>query len=68
MTRSPGISRPSLTRSQLAFRTATRGGTRDFASISQIVATKYEVLIEHSLVARARGLVAGMPAGGEPTL
>jgi hypothetical protein len=44
--------------SQLAFRTATRGGTRDFASISQIVATKYEVLSEHRFVEQARELVA----------
>ncbi|MCL9759116.1 general stress protein [Frankia sp. AiPa1] len=48
--------------SQLAYRTATRGGTRDFVSISQIVATRYEVLIEHRFIEQARGLVAAMPA------
>src|SRR6185437_7258233 len=31
--------------SQLGFTAATRGGTRDFASVSQVVATKYEVLV-----------------------
>src|SRR6266568_1475865 len=30
--------------SQLGYTAATRGGTRDFASVSQVVATKYEVL------------------------
>jgi hypothetical protein len=47
--------------SQIGFRTATRGGTRDFASISQVVATKYEVLVEHSFIEQARQLVASMP-------
>jgi hypothetical protein len=47
--------------SQLGFRAATRGGTRDFASVSQVVATKYEVLVEHRFVDQARQLVAGMP-------
>jgi hypothetical protein len=47
--------------SQLGFTAATRGGTRDFASVSQIVATKYEVLVAHNLIARARDLVAAMP-------
>jgi hypothetical protein len=46
---------------QLGFTAATRGGTRDFASVSQIVATKYEVLVSHNLIARARELVAAMP-------
>lgn len=50
-----------LVRSQLGFSAATRRGTRDFASVSQIVATKYEVLVAHNLVARARELVAAMP-------
>jgi hypothetical protein len=47
--------------SQLGFTAATRGGTRDFASVSQVVATKYEVLVEHGVVARARELIATMP-------
>ena len=47
--------------SQVGFRAATRGGTRDFASISQAVATKYEVLIEHRLIEQARQLVAARP-------
>jgi hypothetical protein len=46
--------------SQIGFRAATRGGTRDFASISQVVATKYEVLIEHRFIEQARQLVATM--------
>jgi Heat induced stress protein YflT domain len=48
--------------SQLGFSAATRGGTRDFASVSQIVATKYEVLVAHNLIARARDLIAAMPS------
>ncbi|MDO5502447.1 MAG: hypothetical protein Q4G67_04655 [Actinomycetia bacterium] len=36
------------------------GGNRDFMSISQVVATKYEVLTEHKFVARARELLAEM--------
>ncbi len=36
--------------SQIGFRAATRGGTRDFASVSQVIATKYEVLVEHRLI------------------
>jgi hypothetical protein len=47
--------------SQIGFRAATRGGTRDFASVSQVVATKYEVLVEHRLIEQARQLVAAMP-------
>jgi len=47
--------------SQIGFRAATRGGTRDFASVSQVVATKYEVLVEHHFVEDARQLVAAMP-------
>lgn len=46
--------------SQLGFHAATRGGTRDFASVSQVVATKYEVLVEHHVAERARGLLAAM--------
>ena len=48
--------------SQLGFTAATQRGTRDFASISQVVATKYEVLVEHNVAARARELLAEMPS------
>ena len=47
--------------SQIGFRAATRGGTRDFSSVSQIVATKYEVLVEHRFIEQARQLVSAMP-------
>jgi hypothetical protein len=48
--------------SQIGFRAATRGGTRDFASVSQVVATMYEVLVEHRFIEQARQLIAAMPA------
>ena len=48
--------------SQLGFAALTRGGTRDFSSVTQVVATKYEVLVEHRFFERARELLAGMPA------
>lgn len=51
-----------LVYSQLGFTALTRGGTRDFSSVSQIVATKYEVLVEHKLAEAARELLATMPA------
>lgn len=47
--------------SQLGFTAATRGGTRDFASVSQIVATKYEILVAHNLIGQARELIAALP-------
>lgn len=47
--------------SQIGCSTATRHGNRDFASISQVVATKYEVLVEHKQAASARELLATMP-------
>jgi len=47
--------------SQLGFRTVTQGGARDFASVSQVVATKYEVLVEHNLAEQARSLLAASP-------
>lgn len=47
--------------SQLGFTALTRGGTRDFSSVSQVVATKYEVLMEHKLAERARAMLADMP-------
>jgi hypothetical protein len=39
---------------------ATRG-RRDFTSVSQVVATRYEVLVEHRYAARGRELLATMP-------
>jgi hypothetical protein len=36
-------------------------GKRDFTSVSQTVATRYEVLCEHKVVARARELAATLP-------
>jgi hypothetical protein len=47
--------------SLLGYSTATRHGTRDFASVNQVIATKYEVLVEHKHAARAHELLAGMP-------
>jgi hypothetical protein len=46
--------------SQLGYSTATKGGTRDFASINQVVATKYDVLVEHKHAAHAQELLATM--------
>ncbi len=48
--------------SQIGFSALTRGGTRDFSSVSQIVATKYEVMVEHRVADQARTLLAAMPA------
>mgnify|MGYP000948660996 CR=1 FL=1 len=36
-------------------------GPRDFSSVSAVVATRYEVLVEHKHAARARELLAGLP-------
>ena len=36
-------------------------GQRDFSSVTQVVATKYEVLVENKHAARARELLAGLP-------
>jgi uncharacterized protein YqgC (DUF456 family) len=47
--------------SQLGYSAATRRGTRDFASVNQIVATKYELLAEHQHAAAAHELLASMP-------
>jgi hypothetical protein len=41
---------------------ATRG-RRDFTSVSQVVATRYEVLVEHKLAEQGRTLLANMPGG-----
>lgn len=40
-------------------------GRRDFSSVMQVVATRYEVLVEHKHMIRARELLAEMP-GGRP--
>ncbi|OFE18365.1 hypothetical protein BA895_12075 [Humibacillus sp. DSM 29435] len=47
--------------SQLGYAAVTRHGNRDFASVSQVVATKYEVLVAHTHAARARELLAALP-------
>jgi hypothetical protein len=39
---------------------ATRG-RRDFSSVTQVVATRYEVLVEHKVAAQARELLAQLP-------
>ena len=44
----------------LAGYAATRG-QRDFSSVTQVVATRYEVLVEHKSAARARELLAALP-------
>ena len=41
---------------------ATRG-QRDFSSVTQVVATRYEVLVEHKVAAQARELLAQLPGG-----
>ena len=38
-------------------------GQRDFSSVTSVVATKYEVLVEHKSVAQARELLAKLPGG-----
>jgi hypothetical protein len=43
---------------------ATRG-QRDFSSVRIVVATRYEVLVEHKLLLRAQELLAQLP-GGRP--
>jgi hypothetical protein len=45
---------------------AVTRGRRDFSSVSTIVATRYEVLVEHRHAARARELLASAP-GSRPT-
>lgn len=40
---------------------AMTGGRRDFTSISQVVATRYEVLVEHKHLAKAQELLQSMP-------
>ena len=38
-------------------------GQRDFSSTTAVVATRYEVLVEHKVAAQARELLAELPAG-----
>lgn len=47
---------------------AVSRGQRDFTSVSQVVATRYEVLVEHSLAQQARDLLDGRggPGRGQP--
>ncbi|MDQ3384314.1 MAG: hypothetical protein M3519_11125 [Actinomycetota bacterium] len=40
-------------------------GRRDFTSVSQVVATRYEVLTEHKFADQARDLLARRPASGQ---
>jgi len=49
----------------LAGYAATRG-RRDFTSVSQVVATRYEVLVEHKFAAQGRELLAKMPGRTPP--
>jgi hypothetical protein len=48
--------------SQIGFTAITRNGTRDFSSVTQVVATKYEVLVEHRFADQAHMLLSKMPA------
>jgi Heat induced stress protein YflT domain len=36
-------------------------GQRDFSSVTQVVATRYEVLVEHKVAAQAREVLAKLP-------
>jgi hypothetical protein len=47
--------------SQLGFRLATRNGARDFASVSRLVASEYEVIVEHNYAALAHRILASLP-------
>ena len=40
---------------------AATKGRRDFTSVSQVVATRYEVLVEHKVAAQARELLGELP-------
>ena len=44
---------------------AATKGRRDFTSVSQVVATRYEVLVEHKFAEQARALLASRP-GAQP--
>ena len=41
-------------------------GQRDFTSVTQVVATRYEVLVEHKYAQQGRDLLAQMPGGPNP--
>jgi len=43
---------------------AATKGRRDFTSVSQVVATRYEVLVEHKFAEQGRALLANRPGGG----
>jgi len=59
--------RPAIhSRSATAQATLGPSGDAQVTADCRTVATKYEVLIEHHLVAQARELVAAMPASREP--
>ena len=40
---------------------AMQRGPRDFSSVSQVIATRYEVLVEHKVAANAREILAKLP-------
>lgn len=40
---------------------AAARGQRDFSSVTQVVATRYEVLVEHKVAGQARELLAKLP-------
>jgi hypothetical protein len=42
---------------------AATQGRRDFTSVTQVVATRYEVLVEHKLADQARELLAKLELG-----
>lgn len=45
---------------------AASRGRRDFTSVTQVVATRYEVLVEHKHASAARDLLAQLPGGHRP--
>ena len=45
---------------------AATKGRRDFTSVSQVVATRYEVLVEHKHAQQGRDLLTQMPGGQSP--
>jgi hypothetical protein len=45
---------------------AATGGQRDFTSVSQVIATRYEVLVEHKLLAQAQETLLRMPNRPQP--
>ncbi|HET8561835.1 MAG TPA: general stress protein [Marmoricola sp.] len=49
----------------LAGYAATRG-KRDFTSVTRVVATRYEVLVEHKVAAQGREMLAQMPGQAPP--